>query len=603
MDSARFVLAIILMIAVIVVTNLLFGPAPRPDVPPTQDTTAVAPAVPGPDELALPRPPAQEPPVLAPEAEPAAPMPDAVARPDTVFVESPLYRFGFSAADGALLTAQLLNFESFTAPGAVDLVPEAAGPLVAFRVQVGDRVIDLSRLPVRIEPAAGLRLVEGGAGDSLVFHFGEEAGFGVDLALHFSPDGYTIGTRGRVRGIGAAAAYMLVEMGPTLRVNEANPAEDHRALAYVTFYPRAGVNAVRLAGVDRDRIEEGPLTWAGIKNKYFLLVAIRGMEAHPFGGLIARNHPLPNAAALTATLPADADGRFAMTLYAGPQEFERLVALGDQLQDVNPYGWRVFRPIIKPLAQFITWALVGMHSLLGVSYGWVLILFGILIRVVLWPLNARAGRAQLKNMELQPRMKEIQEKYKKEPERLQKEMLKLYKEEGFNPFGGCLPLLIPFPVLITLFFVFQGTIEFRGVPFLWLPDLSRPDPIYILPVVLGASMFAMQWLSMRTAPSVNPQMKMMLWFMPIFMVIIFLNLASGLNLYYASQNLASIPQQLQLVRERRRAQERQAQRTPKPEEESDGPGAEGDHPGARKTAPRPRAQRSGTRQARRRRSE
>jgi YidC/Oxa1 family membrane protein insertase len=132
-------------------------------------------------------------------------------------------------------------------------------------------------------------------------------------------------------------------------------------------------------------------------------------------------------------------------------------------------------------------------------------------------------------------------------------MLKLYKEEGFNPMGGCLPMLIPFPVLITLFFVFQSTINFRGVPFLWLPDLSRADPLYILPVLLGVTMFVQQWLSMKTMPP-NPQMKMMLWFMPIFMMIIFFNLASGLNLYYSAQNIPGFFQQMQLTKERERYQ-------------------------------------------------
>jgi YidC/Oxa1 family membrane protein insertase len=159
-------------------------------------------------------------------------------------------------------------------------------------------------------------------------------------------------------------------------------------------------------------------------------------------------------------------------------------------------------------------------------------------------------------MEMQPRLKEIQTKYKSEPERLQKEMLRLYKEEGFNPMGGCLPMLIPFPVLIALFFVFQSTIEFRGVDFLWLPDLSQADPLYVLPVLLGLSMFALQFLSMRATKDPNPQMKMMMYFMPIFMTVIFLRFASGLNLYYASMNLASVPQQLQIMRERKRFQER-----------------------------------------------
>jgi YidC/Oxa1 family membrane protein insertase len=178
------------------------------------------------------------------------------------------------------------------------------------------------------------------------------------------------------------------------------------------------------------------------------------------------------------------------------------------------------------------------------------------MRGLLWPLNAKAMRSQLKTMELQPRMKEIQEKYKEKPEQLQKEMMRLYKEEGFNPLGGCLPMLIPWPVLITLFFVFQNTIEFRGVEFLWLPDLSRPDPLYLLPVVLGLSLFALQFMNMRATGSDNPQQKMLMYFMPVMMTVIFLNFASGLNLYYAASNVASLPQQIQIIGERKRAKAR-----------------------------------------------
>ena len=220
---------------------------------------------------------------------------------------------------------------------------------------------------------------------------------------------------------------------------------------------------------------------------------------------------------------------------------------------MNPYGWRWLQPIIRPLGHAFTWILLETQRATGLAYGWVLILFGIAVRAALWPLNAKAMRSQMKNMELQPRIKDIQSRLKNSPEQMQRELLKLYREEGFNPMGGCLPLLLPMPVLITLFFVFQATIEFRGAAFLWLPDLSQRDPLYILPVLLGVTMFVQQWLSMKTSPP-NPQMKMMLWFMPAFMVILFLNFASGLNLYYAAQNVASFPQQLQLIRERQRYQ-------------------------------------------------
>jgi YidC/Oxa1 family membrane protein insertase len=114
---------------------------------------------------------------------------------------------------------------------------------------------------------------------------------------------------------------------------------------------------------------------------------------------------------------------------------------------------------------------------------------------------------------------------------------------------GCLPMLLPTPVLFALYFVFQNTIEFRGVPFLWLPDLSLRDPYFITPVLMGLSMFVMSWIGMRNSPP-NPQAKMMMFMMPVMLTVFFFNLASGLNLYYAVQNVAAIPQQWLLARER-----------------------------------------------------
>jgi YidC/Oxa1 family membrane protein insertase len=221
------------------------------------------------------------------------------------------------------------------------------------------------------------------------------------------------------------------------------------------------------------------------------------------------------------------------------------------MDEVNPYGWRWIRPLVRPFVAIIIAILSFLHTNLSVSYGWVLIVFGVAMRIVLFPLNQKAMKAQVKNMEFQPRVAEAQRKYKDNPEKLQQEVKKLYAE-GFNPLAGCLPLLLPWPVLIALFFVFQNTIEFRGVPFLWLPDLSTKDPLYILPMLLALSMFLIQWMSMKTVEAPNPQMKMMMWMMPPMMLLIFLNLASGLNLYYVVSNLATIPQQMLIAKERQK---------------------------------------------------
>lgn len=550
-ESGRFFLAILLMVAVIVGSNMLFRP----------DRAEVAPSTP---ELVTDMPQIVAAPPASFEAPTSGSDVGAAAQEEIaaeiIDVKSPLYHYSISTRGAAVVGAELLNFESATKTGPVDLVPEGSNGLIGYRVRLGDRVVDLRNIEFRPEQAGSLTLEAGAAPETLWFaHRDAASGITVRIGYTFSPDDYLVKVQGEVRDpAGSGTQHLLVDLGPGLASHESNTDEDLRSLSYVVNGSRDGIQSVPLRDVKAERVEEGPLHWVALKNKYFLAAVLDNGASRDggFGGVIARPTGEANSAALTTTLPVSSEGSVEYRLYMGPQEHSRLAAIGDGLQDVNPVGWKILRPIIRPLGHLITWALVGMHSTLNLAYGWVLILFGVLIRVVLWPLNARAMRSQMRNMALQPRMKEIQEKYKKEPERLQQEMLKLYKEEGFNPLGGCLPMLIPFPVLITLFFVFQNTIEFRGTSFLWLADLSAADPYFILPIVLGLSMLLMQLISTRSMPS-NPQTKMLTYFMPIFMTVIFFKLASGLNLYYAAQNLASIPQQIQIARERKRQQERQ----------------------------------------------
>lgn len=553
MESGRFLLAVILMIGVMIITNLLFGPdRPAPgDLPadsvtvvdsaaaPTLDTTRAAPTDGGA--------PAANGGALAGDSAQAGTVAAADAALDTVQLSTALLQLGFTG-DGALVSAELREYEAFgedVAEGQpVELAPEG-GSLLEPVLVVGQGG-QTAQVPLRLEAAddsAGLQRVRfawrGGSREAV-------------LTYTLAPDDYTLRATLLTRGF-AEAPQLQIGLPHTLRSNEADPNEDRRSLAYVMNGTREGIESVNLRSVDEPRVHNGPFTWVAVKSKYFLVAAMSGEGSLPFGGVRAQPTGVEDAADIVATLPAAADGSVAFDVYIGPQVADRLAAFGNGLEDVNPYGWRLLRPILRPIGHAVTWALVWLHTNLNIGYGWVLILFGVLVRLLLWPLNARSMRAQLKNMELQPRIKEIQEKYKASPEVMQREMMKLYKE-GFNPLGGCLPLLIPFPVLIALFFVFQGTIEFRGVEFLWLPDLSRFDPLYILPVLLGGSMFLQQFITMKSTPAhlENPQMKMMMYFMPIFMTVIFLRFASGLNLYYVAQNVASIPQQFQLMRERKK---------------------------------------------------
>jgi YidC/Oxa1 family membrane protein insertase len=566
MDSGRFLLAVVLMIAVMVITNLLLPPERPPLDPAAPDTAQQGPlTVPAADPPAAALPPA------APEQEAAGPdraavpelaapgtVPAAAVAADTIVARSPLYEYRISTLGAGIVGATLRNHivldpERHGQP--VELAWDTLPGLFSYRVRIGTREIDLAELPFTAAgPAGALDMQARQAPGTLELRH-EGAGFGAVVAYTFDPDRYTVSGRMALTGTGDQTPTLIISLPRRLAMNEAIPQEDERALEYVVNSEREGVSKVRLNSVRAQRVENGPLVWAAVKNKYFVAAAL----AHPqspsrFGGLIANPLPNANAADMSLTLLPDPDGTFGFQYYIGPQEPRRLAEMGHSFEDVNPFGWRPFRIFIRPVAHGVTWALYGMHEILGVGYGWVLVLFGLLIRLALWPLNAKAMRSQMKNMEIQPKLKEIQAKFKNEPEKLQKEMLRLYKEEGFNPMGGCLPMLIPLPILITLFFVFQSTIAFRGVPFLWLPDLSRADPLYILPVLLGVSMFLMQWLSTRSMTEVNPQMKFMMYAMPVVMTVIFLNFASGLNLYYASMNFGSIPQQIQIMRERKRYQ-------------------------------------------------
>ena len=563
----RLLLAVFLIGAVIMITSWLFPPPPAPEQVAGADSTAVAttPAARAPVVAAAP---------LAAPAESAV----AVAPADTVVVRSPLYEYAFSTRGAALLRASILRYPSYTQPGEpVQLVPAGTRDFLTHRLVIGGDTVDLRGAAFQAS-APGLALDSASGSQSLRFLYSHPSGFGVELTYTFHPGTYAIDVAGRVAGV-RGAATLLTEIGPGLSPHEAFDHHSERELALVTR---------TLDDADRERLSslegvypvEGPLTWAGIKDKYFL-AAVVAPDSGRLGGAVAREvrsvrQPfvdggdttfvtLPRAR-VTTEVPLAADGSFAYRAYVGPQEYEILAALGHEFEDVTPYGYRWLQPIIRPFAAFILWIVNGLHTSLGLAYGWVLVLFGVLMRVVLWPLNSKAMRAQLKNAHVAPLMQEIRTKYADNPEKQQQELVRLYKEEGFNPMAGCLPLLIPMPVLITLFFVFQNTIAFRGAEFLWLPDLSLRDPWYILPVFLVASMFALQWISTKlSGMEQNPQMKMMMYVMPLMIGVLFFTLPSGLNLYYAATNVASLPQQLLIARERRRHTEAQKAKTAKPE--------------------------------------
>jgi YidC/Oxa1 family membrane protein insertase len=379
----------------------------------------------------------------------------------------------------------------------------------------------------------------------------------VSLTYTFSPDSFIMRVTGTVQGL-TGPAFLLIDLPSALRSSEADSLEDQTHLAYAFKPAQSGAVGVPFSKLDpgERRLEPGPLTWAVAKSKYFILGVLAPEKATPFSEIAitggARTAKLASRANATLVRQLD-NGAFAFEVYAGPQEWERLVAMGREFENSNPYGgW--LQGVVQPFATIVMRTLLWMHRTLELSYGWVLVVFGVAVRIILWPLNQNAMRSQMRMQRIQPELQAVQTRYKNEPQKLQAEMMRVYKEHNMSPFStisGCLPMLIPMPVFFALFFVFQNTIEFRGVPFLWLTDISLKDPFYILPVVVAITAFALSWIGMRGMPP-NPQTKIVSYAIPAMMLFFFVNVASGLNLYYGVQNLASLPQQWLIARERTR---------------------------------------------------
>jgi YidC/Oxa1 family membrane protein insertase len=547
MDRKRVILAVALMLLVWLLPMLIWPPKPtarRPDGRTASDTAS---------SQAVSRDTSTTP-AVRPSGRPAVARSDDTGR--TIWVTSPLYKLGFSTQGGRLVSAELLKFQSFAAGDAakpVELVPPG-GAFLRHRLALpsGDTVslADWSFQPVPEGPG-----VHVGPGAKTLRFEAERGSSRVTLEYRFVPDEYRFDVQGSVTGLGSSGAVLLIDLGDGLRSVEKDTLDDFRHFSIVTKASKSERTDFSKLDPGERMLFDGPFEWVGVKSKYFFSAALAFDEGQPrFGGAIAvgglRTGKAASRAQLTITMPVAPAGSFHYQVYTGPLAYRQLSHLGHGLDDANPYGG-IFRPIIQPVSVFVLNILLWMHGKLSLAYGWVLILFGIMVRIALWPLNQKAMESGIRMQAVAPLIKEIQDKYKNEPERLQREMLRIYKEHKVNPFGGCLPMLLPMPVLFALFFVFGNTIEFRGVPFLWLTDLSRPDPFYIIPILMGFSMFALSKVGQIGVPP-NPQTKMMLYFMPIFMTVLFLNFASGLNLYYAAQNLFSIPQQYRIAKRRLR---------------------------------------------------
>jgi YidC/Oxa1 family membrane protein insertase len=234
-----------------------------------------------------------------------------------------------------------------------------------------------------------------------------------------------------------------------------------------------------------------------------------------------------------------ASAKISTSLYAGPQEQDKLKSIAPGLGLVVDYGW------LTVIAAPIFWVLEAIHRAVN-NWGWSIIILTIMIKGIFFPLSATSYKSMAKMRLVTPKMAKLKETYGDDKMRLNQEMMELYKKEKINPLGGCLPILVQIPVFISLYWVLLGAVEMRNAPWLgWITDLSVKDPYYVLPLIMGATMLIQTKLN---PPPPDPMQAKIMMFMPIVFTGMFLFFPSGLVLYWVVNNVLSIAQQWQITR-------------------------------------------------------
>ncbi|MBM3313457.1 membrane protein insertase YidC [candidate division WOR-3 bacterium] len=504
--SLTTIIGFALIAAILIGSQFLLRPkqaqtqAPAPAAPPAETAeTTPAPAALTPVT-----------PILAPRSGEAVPE-------SSVVLENELLRLEFSNVGGTVKSAWLKRYQAEVVPANQSLLATAV------------------RLPAGWLDAAGTAMQVAGSDSSVTFTARTDS---LTLTKTFTlRRDYTL--EHRVAIVGPSLGLAVNGMAG-LALTEENVKE---GLAHFHFYAKVGkkLHQTPAGRLKRPQETRDSAEWVGVKSKYFLLAILpQGRSFDSTYALALEDGRVGFAAALSRPEP---ETRF--DVYLGPLEYERLHALGGGLDGVIGLGWT------RPISVAMLWFLRLLYSLVR-NWGVAIIIFSTLMKVAFYPLT-RTQTKQMRQMQLlQPKLNELKTKYKDNAQKLNAETMQLYRLYKINPASGCLPLLVQMPVFWALYAVLRNAIEMRGAALgLWLKDMSEPDVLFghlpqflpmvggaavgLLPVMMGVSFIAQNLLT--TADKRNWAMTIIF---PIFITFIFLNMPSGLQLYWFMYNVLSI---------------------------------------------------------------
>ena len=382
--------------------------------------------------------------------------------------------------------------------------------------------------------------------DSRLVLASESGGLRVERTYVLQPDSYLVEVTDKVTNVSDAPLAPVVYRQLT---RDLHTAEGGSAF-YSTFTgPVAYTAAEKFRKIDPGDILDGsaavqqpaPDGWVGIIQHYFVSAWVpkgdttREFYTRPSGpGLYSVGLKLP-----VANLAPQASATQTASLYVGPQYQHVLEQIAPGLDLVVDYGWLTV--VAKPLY----WLLEKLHALVG-NWGWAIVLLTIIIKTIFFPLQAASYRSMARMKAVTPRLTAIRERYIDDRAKMNQAMMELYKNEKINPLGGCLPIVVQIPVFIALYWVLLASVEMRDAPWiLWIKDLASPDPLYILPLVMAASMFVQVKLN-PTPP--DPMQAKIMMIMPLVFSVMFFFFPAGLVLYWVVNNIYSIVQQWVITR-------------------------------------------------------
>ncbi len=484
-----------------------------------------------------------------------------------VVVLSDRQRATFSTRGGTFRSLQLLRYNNAVTGEPVELIADSVGAFsLGFNPPQG-AYVDTRTLNFRPivdgSPYEGDTLRITDAPREIAF----EAPIGTGalrLVYTFSPDDYEVGFRVETPGtdiLQQGNGYDVTWDGALPLAESDAQQETTQAGAYLRYGGDTSVLRLSEEGTLEPLDATGQIQWVAVKTKFFLASILPAEDTETSGARLtgdqigeADGGEFAQDYSATIEMPAlAADQRAAFTLYMGPVELRRLAAL--DLYDVVDFGFG--ETITRPIARYLIAPTINFLTGIISSFGLAILVFALLVKLLLWPLTAASYKNAARMREMQPKMAAIKEKYGDDPQKQQEATMKMYKEEKVNPLGGCLPMLLQYPILISLWRYFQSTLVLRQQGFLWAADLSAPDPILNLPftipfygdfvagftLLMGLSMFVQMKVSMSGSTAMGGQQKVIMYMMPVMFFVFFNRFPSGLSLYYLGFNFLSIIQQ------------------------------------------------------------